>query len=669
MENVTHKIQRFIKQKNKSRMMIQEKPRLLLQRVHRNYLIREAEHFRDHKKGLPEWLKNSDDSYTRHEEFDKKDFSDLPILLNIDKKNIFCLDFGGANSKDMIEHIPFYGSPEAATQGKLMINKAVSGGHGNGGKYYALSQFAECRIISYYNSKLTILRLDKEGDYVDIEGLTTSPDEVINLLGINKWDYFQKEGKGLLYQIKNYRLNLFCWKGIDPKDKSQISNKRILARVLNSVANHPQSRSALRFRKVHVLFEGRILWPDMKPEEVKIDETFGVREFSLPNKLEENIFNKHFNSVLKVALSKEPLTGEKSSLNILEIDAFGRNIAYYEIPILMVDKGLSKNLYAHIDCPELKEYNCVSNDRVRLIENLEITKLFLEWCKSKIREVLEELTNKEKKKEERKHLDDLGTFLREITNEISELLEEENILTPQFKKGGDKKEKVEAPTEKPGYGGEGKIKHSGGGKRTGGTEIQEAQSTDKKGKSRLQILLSNHDEDPLNRGKTYDMIERQAVLFQRVEDVDYGIWWINSQKNYIKKIKIKDPGAMPFYFFLVKEIVLSSRQRRRFKEQDRYDPDGLEEMNFQLIDEVFNKIVERLGIELAIDINMSEKIRETIRNKEKFTVSELSEDLAMNPVYIHAFINNPSNGVLENFNVIKEDSKGKGGRINVYVKK
>ena len=209
------------------------------------------------------------------------------------------------------------------------------------------------------------------------------------------------------------------------------------------------------------------------------------------------------------------------------------------------------------------------------------------------------------------------------------VLEEENILKPQFKKGGDKKEEVESPTEKPGFpgfGGDGKIKHPGDGKRTGGTEIKEEQSIDKKGKSKLQILLSNHDSDPLNPGKTYDMIERQPVLFQRVEDVDYGIWWINSQKNYIKKIRIKDPGAMPFYFFLVKEIVLSSRQRRRFKEQERYDPDGLEEMNFQLIDEVFNKIVERLGIELAIDTNMSKKIREIIRNKEKFTVSELSEE-------------------------------------------
>jgi len=54
--------------------------------------------------------------------------------------------------------------------------------------------------------------------------------------------------------------------------------------------------------------------------------------------------------------------GDKSSLNILEIDAFQKNIAYYNIPDLMLDKSLSKSLIAYVDCPELKkDYNCVSS--------------------------------------------------------------------------------------------------------------------------------------------------------------------------------------------------------------------------------------------------------------------------------------------------------------------
>jgi len=642
------------------------KSKRLPQRVHRTYLLREAEHFREHKKGIPEWLKNSDDSYVRHEEFNKTDFSDLPIFINFSKEEITCLDFGGATAKDMIEHIPYYGSPEAATWGKSLVNKKISGGHGNGGKYYALSQFRECQIISYYNGKLTVLRLNREADYLDIEDKEATPFDAISIIGLNKWEYFFKQGKSLFNELRNGRLNLFCWKGIGLKDKVPISTNRCLARTISLVANHPQSRSALRARKVNALFNGTLIWPDIKPEEVKVDETFGVREFYLPNEIGNYKFNKYLKSSLKISLSKEPLTGEKSSLNILEIDSFGRNIAYYDIPSLMLDKGLAKSLYAYIDCPELKEYGCVSNDRVYLIEG-EVTSSFLDWCKSKIKDVLEELTNKEKKKEEVRHLEELGTFLKEITDEIAELLEEENILTPTFKKEGTKENKVEVSTGKAGYGKDGKIKQKGDGKRQGGKELKEDASENKKNRAKLKILLSNYDDDPLNPGKKYEMIERQPILFQRVEDVDYGIWWINSQKNYIKKIKIRDPGAMPFYFFLVKEIVFSHRTRRRFKEQEGYDADGLEELNFGLIDEIFNKIVSRLGIELSLDQTTNEKIREKIRFKERFTISELSEELMIDPGTIHIFINNPANAVLDNFRIRKKSKKGR--KINVYVKK
>ncbi len=651
--------------------MKKQKTRKLTQRVHREYLLREAEYFREHKKGIPEWIKNSDDSYTRHEEFSNANFSNLPILLNISKKEIICLDFGGSTTKVMIKHIPFYGSPDAATHGKTMALKKISGGHGNGGKYYALSQFKDCQIISYYLGKLTILRINKDGDYVDIEDKDVSPYEVIDIVGLDKWHYFKRtdEGRNILDQIQKGQLNLFCWKGTDPKDKKQISNKRNLQQILYSISNHPQSRSALRHRKVNSLIDGEIFWPSLKPKEVEPDESFGIREFALPNKIEGFKFNKHSKSTLRIILSKEPLTGEDSSLNILEVDAFEKNIAYYEIPQLLMDKGLSKSLYAHIDCPELREYKCVSNDRVHLIEGLEISRLFLDWCKAKLREVLEELTSKEKKKEERKHLEELGTFLKDITDEISELLEEENILKPSFKQDGQKIETVEAPTDKPGFGGSGKIKHKGDGSRRGGKEEREAGSIEKKTKSKLQILLSNYDHDPLNPGKTFDMIERQPVLHQRVEDVDHGIWWINSQKNYIRKIKIKDPGSMPFYFFLVKEVVLSHRTRRRFKEQERYEPDGLEDLNFQLIDEIFNKIVQRLGIELSLDQTIAGKIRETIKLKDRFTVPELSEELSVDPMYITLFVNSPSNGVLDNFKVVKKSKKGKGNRMNVYIRK
>lgn len=639
-------------------------------RVARDYIAeREAENFRDHKKGLPEWIKNSDDSYTRHEEKDGKDLENAKILLNLDKKQIICLDFGGANFQDIHEHLFFYGSSKAATQGKELTRKMVSGGHGNGGKYYALSQFKMCKIINYYQGKLSVFVITKKEDYVEIKNEEATPWEAIKEAGLNEWYYFEKQNKGLFDKLIKGELNFFCWAGIEPKDKGILLDKRKLQMLLSSVSNHPQSRSALRSRSLDALYCGKLLWPNIKPEEVEIDETFGIREFNLPNEIEGYKFNKVLNSVLSVKLSKKPLTGDKSSLNILEIDSFGKNVAYYSLPDFMLDKGLSKSLVARIDCPELKEYNCISNDRVNLIEN-EPSSLILSWCRSKIHEVLEELTNKEKKKEEEMNLDKLQEFINSITGEISELLEEDNLIKPKFSKLGKEKSVVDAPTDKPGFGKEGEIKEKGGGKRKGATEEKEESSENKKGKSHIQILLSNKQIGP--DGKTYEMVERLPVLEQRYQDIPYGIWWLNTQKRYIRKLSIERNPELSkiFILFLTKEAILAHRTDRAFKEQERYDPDSLHTKNMELIDNIFSKVVDKLGIEISPDNNVAEKIRNAIKDKEKFTVAQISEETGADPLSIHAFISQIGNHVQESFNIVKERIEGqKGGPINVYVRK
>ena len=63
------------------------------------------------------------------------------------------------------------------------------------------------------------------------------------------------------------------------------------------------------------------------------------------------------------------------------------------------------------------------------------------------------------------------------------------------------------------------------------------------------------------------------------------------------------------------------------------------------------------------------KIREAVKSKNKFTVPELSEELLVDPMYITLFINNPTNGVLDNFKVVKKKVKGKGNKTNVYTRK
>jgi len=54
------------------------------------------------------------------------------------------------------------------------------------------------------------------------------------------------------------------------------------------------------------------------------------------------------------------------------------------------NKGIAKSLYATITCPELKEYGCVDNDRIHLIDN-ELSNNFISWCRKKIIEVINEI--------------------------------------------------------------------------------------------------------------------------------------------------------------------------------------------------------------------------------------------------------------------------------------
>ncbi len=640
----------------------------LAMHVHRQYILKEAEHFRDHKKGIPEWIKNSDDSYVRHEDSEKANYSGLPIILNFSKNEVLCLDFGGSNGDDVITHVPYYGSPDAAKQGKT-LKREVSGGHGNGGKYYGLSQFNECQVINYFDGKLTMLTLKKDGDEVNYKNYSVDPMWLIRFLYLDNWLYFDQQEK-ILEAIKSGKLNLFCWRGINPKEK--INNPRDLNRLLEAVTKNPQARSALSTRIIDVLLNGSLYYHQLTPIKMNPDPSKSPREFILPNQLGKFAFNKTQTSTLKVSFSIEPLTGESSSLNILEIFSNGKPIAFYNISSILFDKGVSRIMYAEIDCPELKEYNCVSNDRVELVNN-PVSELFLNWCTGKLQEVLTEQTDKEMKREQDENLDKVSEFIDQIVKDLQTLLEEE-VLTQVYSKNSTTHSVVPTPTDEPGgFGTNHKIRKKGGGKRTGKLVEKDSPAIQKPNKSHIRVFISNRDPDPLSpTGAKYDMIERQPVLNQRQQDVPYGYWWINSQKEYLKKMKIEQPAAKAVYCFLIKEVFLSSTYRKKYQDEpvDHVTPDALDDLDFNLIDRVFNKVVSRLSINIT-EVNISEKLRQAIRNKDRFTVPELSDELNIDQTTINSFIAQNQDDISKMFKIVKGKNPytNIGPQINIYTKK
>lgn len=96
--------------------------------------------FRSHEDGLPEWVKNSSDAYTRREVAPQQR---VIVLLLKDGRNgqaaaVACLDFGGIDVRDIEGKFRQWADPSAAGP-----EAGVQGGHGNGGKCYMTQLFSD----------------------------------------------------------------------------------------------------------------------------------------------------------------------------------------------------------------------------------------------------------------------------------------------------------------------------------------------------------------------------------------------------------------------------------------------------------------------------------------------------------------------------------------------
>ena len=103
-----------------------------------NQIVVDARSFASWRQGLPEWIKNSSDAYERAM---KPDAERIIVILfapsPVDGDPMLaCLDFIGMTSSDLTGKLTRYGDPKAAGTGTH-----IGGGHGNGGKLFAVGGF------------------------------------------------------------------------------------------------------------------------------------------------------------------------------------------------------------------------------------------------------------------------------------------------------------------------------------------------------------------------------------------------------------------------------------------------------------------------------------------------------------------------------------------------
>ena len=119
----------------------------------------------------------------------------------------------------------------------------------------------------------------------------------------------------------------------------------------------------------------------------------------------------HFKDIAK---KKWVIQGFNSSLNYI----MHGPVSSITLCWKYLDYGYTEQLFTFNK--DYLEYHYLEKDFINQLMNEEFV-VFLDLGSSlleeisKLKEVLEELTNKEKKKEERRHLEELGSFLKEIT--------------------------------------------------------------------------------------------------------------------------------------------------------------------------------------------------------------------------------------------------------------
>jgi len=498
-----------------------------------------------HEKGLAEWLKNSVDAYRRVGAADKDQFIIFRFTdgTQTTPSVIECIDFVGMELVDIEKAFKWWGDPDAAKRGQKI---KVFGGHGNGGKFYMRQMFMQSHFVTYKQGKINVFGFNENRKYGFAEGYKdrkTSLDEALRIAGIEK----SIIPNAVLRLLEHGETGFTVVKGIRPK--KIVGRSLPVFRICDKLKYHPQARSPLKFSNVSVIHNGKIITNSLRMEEIESLEGFeGPFFFEIPDEIDSvsdgetgkkvSMYDKRYGKgslVLKTSSLPFGRGGRKPELNCIDIVGEIGVIASYNMQQIGFLRYYpqAQYVYGECSCPILEdpEYDCVQNDRERLVDN-DRTASLLQWIAKRIDEVAGKIAEKEAKAEEAENIratDEFNQILNKWKNQFMSKLFAEVLggtgkgdttggQGDEGSGGGSKKESK----EKNGLG-------SGAGK--GGGEGDEK----KKGTKAPLVLLSGQ-EDPEFPGVPVTFSDRHFAVEQRQQDVDRGIYWINLEKPMAKKI-------------------------------------------------------------------------------------------------------------------------------------
>jgi hypothetical protein len=386
-----------------------------------------------HGKGIAEWLKNSLDQYLRLFEQGKESLhGNWPVYINLidgssqsKGPNFALIDFGGTTFNEIEGFFLYWGDKSAASHGKSILTKALTGGHGNGGKFYMREMWRDgSRFLTWKNGKATSIVIKKMDD--GSTGLFEIEDKSIQWREAFEVALAPEEylggAKDLIAHLETKSPDLVRELDSQSRGLSVIVGRRAVQvhsahdvvnggkwkyqRLIDDIKDAQQARRPIRELTISVFVNGSIQIEKILPPVIEGD----------PDWLEEThiLFARNIEGLkehsgkecgtLKIQKSINQLTGDLKELNSIYLsDNKGNPVGAYgifELPFTGHSPLLSfMNAELQLEFKDLNDL--ITNDREKLVDSA-ITKSILEWCAQKILdrvEAIEKVLKQNKQKE------------------------------------------------------------------------------------------------------------------------------------------------------------------------------------------------------------------------------------------------------------------------------
>ena len=392
--------------------------------------------FTSHEAGLPEWIKNSSDMYSRR---NTAPADSVIVALLADAKGaagqavVGCLDFGGMSTQDIENRFRQWADPNASAGGDK-----VEGGHGNGGKCYMAQLFASHALIHTVQNGRGNRYGFKAGSFVPgyfpskAEGrgyAVADPQAELNQalapFGIKVTDLpasaqeaFKKSGGFTLV------------KGVGAR---HLSKGRIpAARWVEALIGHQQMIRSIERNDIFVLHNGKVLAtadPLGLPEITPMKGAEAPRLIPIPAALidpkgEQEVASGAAADQSRLVLRTSDVSmrwGLKGRHTINGWTHDERSTGYWEVPSL-TKVAYSERIYGDVFLDDLADYK--QNDRKNHSE-APLTRALQQWITDQIEEYAAEFVTLDKLQSTEEEKSDLSRLNEQLNNWKNKFLEEQ----------------------------------------------------------------------------------------------------------------------------------------------------------------------------------------------------------------------------------------------------